>query len=848
MANHHNTILSWWRVTGLSVLTTTGLAMVIASGGSNDLVGNLPPTLSLTDQTLSLPEDTDTSAGLRVANVVINDDSKGTNDLSLSGANASLFEIINAEIRIKAGSVLDFETAPTLTVTVNVDDSSIGSSPDDSQTLIIAIVDVDEGSGPPDITFSPRLEMTSAERMAAIETIKAEIKAVLPAPGTPWEQRDLGTEVQTVAERLAALPEVVAVIYETELDKTATILMADGFPLRFFNSRPPHAPAQFTILDQFESKLKTAKFANLTANVPGSKTAVSASFDGGGEIATEIASRLGDAGYQVLNLGPSVQDMANYKNLGFLYIDSHGGSFVAVERVFDEFGNVVGVRFISDSSGNTTSIYVIETSTIVNTNDLADFDTLIDDGQLAMSVSENFLFGRDAHIGITEKFIQQNWSFDHGVAIMHTCYGGTSSFNHQFRCAGNGCPPAAISGTLTPVPIRQAIQSAGADVLMSFTNLTWPTVAAPSMYFFIDRLLGANVEQPPSPEIRPFDSAKVQAEMARLGLLQYFNGSNLNGVNIESASNPGLLAPSIKNMDLVDSDDTSGSLLPGQLTINGDFGTDQGTVELDGAALNIRSWTLAKIEADVPYEAPGAGAVIVKSQPGIESNPAPLTEWFGTITLTQTDDDPASTLESRAEINVRFRADLHKFRESVSGTPQERIVTNYISPLTEGTASGNGQKIETDSQGRTTTITYSGSSPMVIFGKTAVDNLGSGGASPATAGLAAPAGLGDGISEFAASIRLDPANNTAEMCMWILGFHDIVIEGPTGTFTQQTTVVIGGDLADRSKSVLACVDMTLNDSYMISSGNKTNSQSGVTRKLEWSQFNPVSPPDADTRS
>ncbi len=105
---------------------------------------NQAPSVALADTITNLPENTNTTAAIQVADIVVTDDSLGTNVLSLSGADAALFEIVGTELRLKAGTVLDFETKPTLEVTVAVDDSSVGSTPDGSADLAINIT---PGSG-----------------------------------------------------------------------------------------------------------------------------------------------------------------------------------------------------------------------------------------------------------------------------------------------------------------------------------------------------------------------------------------------------------------------------------------------------------------------------------------------------------------------------------------------------------------------------------------------------------------------------------------------------------------------------------------------------------------------------
>ena len=111
---------------------------------------NEPPTVSLDNTTTTLTEDTDTSSAILVADIVVTDDAQGINNLSLSGTDAALFEIVGSQLFLRAGTELDFETNPDLDVTVQVDDTTVGSTPDDSADLAITVTDVNE---PPTVTL-----------------------------------------------------------------------------------------------------------------------------------------------------------------------------------------------------------------------------------------------------------------------------------------------------------------------------------------------------------------------------------------------------------------------------------------------------------------------------------------------------------------------------------------------------------------------------------------------------------------------------------------------------------------------------------------------------------------------
>ncbi|MBE9178008.1 cadherin domain-containing protein [Oculatella sp. LEGE 06141] len=105
---------------------------------------NEAPTVGLTNTTTTLAENSDTGSAIKVADIAVTDDALGTNTLSLTGTDAAFFEIIGTALYLKAGTVLDFETKSSYSVTVNVDDTSVGGSPDASNTFTLTLTDVNE--------------------------------------------------------------------------------------------------------------------------------------------------------------------------------------------------------------------------------------------------------------------------------------------------------------------------------------------------------------------------------------------------------------------------------------------------------------------------------------------------------------------------------------------------------------------------------------------------------------------------------------------------------------------------------------------------------------------------------
>lgn len=106
-------------------------------------VNEAPTAVVLANPVTSTPEN---GGNIKVADIVVSDDALGTNVLSLGGADAASFAIINGaggkELHFIGGA--NYEAKATYNVTVNVDDGSVGGTPDASQNFTLAITDVNE--------------------------------------------------------------------------------------------------------------------------------------------------------------------------------------------------------------------------------------------------------------------------------------------------------------------------------------------------------------------------------------------------------------------------------------------------------------------------------------------------------------------------------------------------------------------------------------------------------------------------------------------------------------------------------------------------------------------------------
>ncbi|WP_322746010.1 Ig-like domain-containing protein [Nostoc sp. LEGE 06077] len=111
---------------------------------------NLPPAnqaptaVTFNNAVTSINENSNTTNRIKVADISITDDGRGTNNLSLTGVDASLFEIDNSVLYLRANTNLDFETHSNYSVTVAVDDLTVGNTPDAVANFNLAVTNVNE--------------------------------------------------------------------------------------------------------------------------------------------------------------------------------------------------------------------------------------------------------------------------------------------------------------------------------------------------------------------------------------------------------------------------------------------------------------------------------------------------------------------------------------------------------------------------------------------------------------------------------------------------------------------------------------------------------------------------------
>ncbi len=119
-------------------------------------VNEAPTGVSLTNTTPAIAENTSTTNRTKVADINIIDDALGTETITLTGADAASFEVDGNALYLKAGTVLNHEAKSSYTVTINVDDATVGNTPDVSTNFTLSVTNVNEAPSfaAPTATFS----------------------------------------------------------------------------------------------------------------------------------------------------------------------------------------------------------------------------------------------------------------------------------------------------------------------------------------------------------------------------------------------------------------------------------------------------------------------------------------------------------------------------------------------------------------------------------------------------------------------------------------------------------------------------------------------------------------------
>ena len=206
-------------------------------------VANQAPTaITLTPNPASVAEHTSTATRLKVADVAITDDGLGTNNLTVTGADAGFFEVDSNGLYIKAGTVLDFETKSSYSVTIRVDDPTVGSTPDASTTFTLDVTDViNEDPAHPSLFISEVAPWSSGNSPVAADWFEVTNTGPNAVNITGWTMDDNSNGTGKVALRgVRIIPAGASVIFiEGNATGSNDAALAAAFSNTWFGSSTP---------------------------------------------------------------------------------------------------------------------------------------------------------------------------------------------------------------------------------------------------------------------------------------------------------------------------------------------------------------------------------------------------------------------------------------------------------------------------------------------------------------------------------------------------------------------------------------------------------------------------------
>jgi uncharacterized protein YjiK len=200
-----------------------------------------PTAVALTNTTTAILENSNTTSAVKVSDIVVTDDGLGTNVLSLSGADASFFQISGSSLYIKAGTVIDYETKTSYNVTVNVDDTTIGATPDATVDYVLSVTDVAVETVPVvSVNITEIAPWSSGNTSVLADWFEVTNNGTTALDITGWKIDD-SSNAFTSAAALSGISSIApgesVIFLETSATNTATIIA--NFKSAWFGANVP---------------------------------------------------------------------------------------------------------------------------------------------------------------------------------------------------------------------------------------------------------------------------------------------------------------------------------------------------------------------------------------------------------------------------------------------------------------------------------------------------------------------------------------------------------------------------------------------------------------------------------
>jgi uncharacterized protein YjiK len=203
---------------------------------------NIAPTaITLTNVTNSILENSNTTTAVRVADIVVTDDGLGTNNLTISGPDAAYFQITGSSLFIRSGTTIDYETKTSYAITINADDTTVGTTPDATVNYVLSVTDVVVETAPTaTVTITEVASWSSSNALVAADWFEVTNYGTTAQDITGWKVDDssnLFTSALALNGITSIAPGESVIFLETSATNTATIIA--NFKSAWFGTNPP---------------------------------------------------------------------------------------------------------------------------------------------------------------------------------------------------------------------------------------------------------------------------------------------------------------------------------------------------------------------------------------------------------------------------------------------------------------------------------------------------------------------------------------------------------------------------------------------------------------------------------
>ena len=208
---------------------------------ASTLPNQAPTAITLTNVTNSILENSNTTSAVRVADIVVTDDGLGTNNLTLSGPDAAYFQITGSSLYIRSGTVIDYETKTSYAITINVDDTTVGTTPDATVNYVLSVIDVVVETLPTaTVTITEVAPWSSSNALVTADWFEVTNYATTALDITGWKVDDnsnLFTSALALNGITSIAPGESVIFLETSATNAATIIA--NFKSAWFGTNPP---------------------------------------------------------------------------------------------------------------------------------------------------------------------------------------------------------------------------------------------------------------------------------------------------------------------------------------------------------------------------------------------------------------------------------------------------------------------------------------------------------------------------------------------------------------------------------------------------------------------------------